>query len=54
MGIRKNSVQILLFIAVISRILGLFWKVVGHFIYWFNGKNKTVYEIFYLGLHGLS
>lgn len=51
---QKNWVQVILFMGILARIAGLIWKGIGFFFYWYKGKNYTAFEIFYLGLHGLS
>ena len=40
---QKNWVQIVLFLGILARISGLFWKGVGYFLYWAFGKNYTVF-----------
>ena len=50
----KNWIQIILFLGIIARTSALFWKSLGYLIYWRYGSNYTIFEIFYLALHGLS
>lgn len=40
---QKNWLQIILFIGILARISGLFWKGFGFLLYWIFGKNYTVF-----------
>lgn len=49
----KNWFQFILMLGMVVRLSGLFWKFLGFLIYSSTGNNYTIFEIFYLALHGL-
>jgi hypothetical protein len=46
--------RFLLLAGVGTNLSALFWKAVGFTIYYLNGHDYAIFDIFYLGLHSLS